>query len=80
MIAHRSLTRLSKRVSGQEMLMTENPMPTNRAYQAEPIDPKQTSQQTPKDQELLLDWQVQQSQPNSSSRRTISGRMPLFGR
>jgi hypothetical protein len=53
--------------------MTENPMPTNRAYQAEPIDPKQTSQQTPKDQELLLNSQVQQSQPNSSSRRTISG-------
>jgi hypothetical protein len=60
--------------------MVENTMPTDRGHQPVPTDPKQTSQQTPKDQEGLLDPQVQQYQPDVSSRRTVSGRMPLFGR
>jgi hypothetical protein len=65
---------------GRDVLTTANAMPTDKAPQAELTDPEQATQQVPQDQESVLDSQVTLSQPDSSTKRAASGRMPLFRR
>ena len=60
--------------------MAGNTIPTNKAQQAKPTDPKQATQQAPKNHEGMPDSQAQQNQSNPSSRRPVPGRPPLFGR
>ena len=64
-------------VPGQEVLMSEDTMPTNRSHQVEPTDAEQAVPQAPQDQAGLSDLQVLQA--GSSPKRTALGRKPLFG-